>query len=286
MKFKEYILPDIKMFHSAVPGGQREYREHHHTECELSILLSGSGIYTVKGSEYAFQKGDIFLFASNEVHCITKISPDSDFELLNIQFEPKFLWNGSDRSTLPLLKVFLDRNAAFSNRLDRENPATPQICNLILEMEEEFCSQNPGYTLKLKLNLLSILLSILRDYGYVNEKNCLEKPNNHMLSRLAQAMTYIDTHLSEPLHLEEIARQSTMSKAYFSTMFKKYNGLSPWDYITIKRVEMAIEMLEKTDFTKLEIAERCGFSSPANFYKAFARITGKRPGDYAYPKDK
>lgn len=285
MKFKEHILPDIKMFHSAVPGGRREYREHHHTECELSVLLSGSGVYTVKGMEYAFQTGDIFLFGSNEVHCITEISPNSDFELLNIQFEPKFLWNGSDRSALPLLKIFVDRSPAFSNRLDRENPSTPQIRNLILEMEEEFCSQKPGRALKLKLNLLSILLSVLRDYGYINEKSRIDS-NDQALSRLAQAMTYIDIHLSEPLRLEEIARQSAMSKAYFSTMFKKYNGLSPWDYITIKRVEMAIEMLEKTDFTKLEIATLCGFNSSANFYKAFARITGKKPGDYSCSKEK
>lgn len=279
MKFKEHILPDIKMFHSTVPSGRREYREHHHTECELSVLLRGSGVYTVKGREYAFQKGDIFLFGSNEVHCITEISPDSNFELLNIQFEPKFLWNGSDRSALPLLKIFVDRSPAFSNRLDRENPATPQIRNLILEMEKEFCSQQPGYALKLKLDLLSILLSVLRDYGYVNEKNSIES-NDRALSCLAQAMEYIDAHLSEPLRLEEIARQSAMSKAYFSTVFKKYNGLSPWEYITIKRVEMAIKMLEETDYTKLEIAALCGFNSSANFYKAFARITEKKPGDY------
>lgn len=285
MKFKEHVLPDIKMFHSAVPGGRREYRAHHHTECELSVLLSGSGIYTVKGREYAFRAGDIFLFGSNEVHCITDISPDSEFELLNIQFEPKFLWNGSDRSALPLLKVFVDRSPAFSNRLDRENPTTPQIRSLILEMEEEFYAQKPGYALKLKLDLLSILLSVLRDYGYVNEESSIQS-NTHVLSRLAQAMAYIDAHLSEPLHLEEIARQSAMSKAYFSAMFKKYNGLSPWDYITIKRVEMAIKMLEETDYTKLEIAALCGFNSSANFYKAFARITGKKPGDYAGCKEK
>ena len=67
---------------------------------------------------------------------------------------------------------------------------------------------------------------------------------------------------------------------YFSAVFKKFNGVSPWDYITIKRVEKTVEMLKTTDLTKLEIAERCGFTSSSNFYKAFYHITGKSPSDY------
>lgn len=279
MKFNEYALPDMKLFHSAVPGGRREYRKHHHTECELSVLLSGSGVYAVKGCAYPFQSGDVFIFGSDEIHYITDISSETDFELLNIQFEPKLLWGAEDRSVLPLLKIFCDRSPAFSNRIDRQNPATLRIRELILDMEKEFHAQRTGYALKLKLNLFSILLYLLRDYGYVNETVRIAS-NEHTLSQLAQAMNYIDAHLEEPLCLEEIARQSAMSKAYFSTVFKKYNGISPWDYITIKRVEKAIAMLKTTELSKLEIAARCGFNSPANFYKAFSRITGKTPGAY------
>ena len=71
-----------------------------------------------------------------------------------------------------------------------------------------------------------------------------------------------------------------MTQTYFSSVFKKFNGVSPWEYITIKRVEMAIELLKSTDMTKLEIAEKCGFKSSANFYKAFNNITGKKPKDF------
>ena len=68
---------------------------------------------------------------------------------------------------------------------------------------------------------------------------------------------------------------------YFSSVFKKFNGVSPWEYITIKRVGRAIDMIKSTDMTKIEIAERCGFSSPSHFYKAFREITGKNPKDFA-----
>ena len=71
-----------------------------------------------------------------------------------------------------------------------------------------------------------------------------------------------------------------LSPAYFSTIFKRLNGISPWDYITIKRIEQSIEYLESTDSSILEIACRCGFNNTANFNRAFKKITGKTPSEY------
>ena len=52
-----------------------------------------------------------------------------------------------------------------------------------------------------------------------------------------------------------------MTPTYFSSVFKKFNGLSLWDDITIKRVEKAIQILKTTDMIKLEIP-----SQPYAFY--------------------
>ena len=57
------------------------------------------------------------------------------------------------------------------------------------------------------------------------------------------------------------------------------NSVSVWEYIKIKRVEKAVGLLKTTDLTKLDIAERCGFSSSSNFYKAFKNVTGKTPSE-------
>ena len=71
-----------------------------------------------------------------------------------------------------------------------------------------------------------------------------------------------------------------MAETYFSSVFKKFNGISPWEYITIKRVEKAVDLIKNTNLTKLDIAEKCGFSSSSNFYKMFSKITGKTPSEY------
>ena len=287
MRFGEKILYDkqakavLKIFRSTVEAGKRSYREHHHTECEISLLLSGSGIYSLPEKSYDFEKNDVFLFSSDEVHCLTDIKEGEEFVLLNLHFEPRILW--LDRSLFEaegLIRIFSDRNGNFQNRIDRENPATQNIARHLLEIEKELSERRENYQSAAKMHLCSILISLLRDYDYTNKSADLSS-SRIALSRLGNVMQYIDDNIGEPLSLDDLADLASMNKSYFSTFFKKYNGISPWDYICIKRVEKAIEMLKDTSLSKLEIAQSCGFNSMSNFYSQFRKITGKVPSDYS-----
>lgn len=279
MRFCEYEIQSIKLFHSTVSSGKRTYHKHHHTECELSLFISGSGRYSLNDRIYDFQSGDIFLFGSNEVHCITEIDSTEKFDLLNIQFEPKLLWNTDENSALILLTLFNNRSDKFTNKIDINNPHSNEIREKILNIEKEFIEKQPGYELKIKYELYSILLNLVRYYGYV-DKNDIVSADMSCSEQLAIALDYINEHLDEKITLDEIARHAMLSRTYFSSIFKKYNGLSPWEYITIKRVERAIYLLRTTNESKLDIAQKCGFNSSSNFYKAFNKITGKRPDHY------
>ena len=61
----------IKSFFSTVPIGKRQYREHHHTECELSVFLSGSGTYVDDGKRLPAKPGDTFYCADGHSHGIS-----------------------------------------------------------------------------------------------------------------------------------------------------------------------------------------------------------------------
>ena len=277
MRFDELILydetniPYIKTFHSSVSPTKRNYNAHHHTECELSVFIDGEGIYSVCGREYNFKPMDVFLFGSNEEHCITAI--DKEINLLNIQFEPRILWEHSEN--IEILKLFSSRNENFSNRFDSSDAV---LSNLILSMENELKNKNIGYKIKVKYLLLSALIHIMRNYPYTKKEGSFS--GGKVTEYIKNAMLYIDSNLENYLSLKDIAEVACMTPTYFSSVFKKFNGISPWEYITIKRVEMAINLLKTSDMSKLEIAERCGFSSSSNFYKAFLKITGKHPKDF------
>ncbi len=277
MRKNELILydynnnPIITIFHSVLSQKKREYREHHHTECEISLFLSGNGIYKTKNKEYYFKKGDMFLFGSNEAHCITQI--DTQMDLLNIHFEPHILWENSE--TAELLKLFNSRNENFSNKFSDD----VELSNILLNAEKELKNKKICYEMQTKYTIYSALTHILRNYKYI-KGNKNSSVSSDATAKLKEAMIYINNNIDKKLTLNEIAKISCMSPTYFSAVFKNYNGISPWDYITIKRVEMAIKMLKTTKMTKLEIADMCGFSSSSNFYKTFFNITGKKPNDY------
>ena len=278
MKYNEHTLYDsnnkiiLKAYHSCVEPGKRVLREHHHTECELSLFISGSGTYSLCGTEYTFSSGDMFLFGSNEAHCITDVT--ATLNLLNIQFEPRLLWENPD--SIELLSIFNMRNKNFKNQFSKDDTI---LQNCILDIEKEITQKSIGYRIKTKYLLFSSLIHIIRSYDYVTKANSYTY--EYALSKkMKDAMTYIDNKIDSKLTLKEIATSVCMAETYFSSMFRKLNGISPWEYITIKRVEKAVNLIKNTNMTKLEIAEKCGFSSSSNFYKAFFNITGKKPSDY------
>ncbi len=268
----------INVFHSSVSKISGVYTEHHHTACEITMVLSGSGIYATKSREFEFKSGDVFFFSTNEFHWIKELSKDADF--LNIHFEPRYIWSENFAiSNAGLIKVFFSSKGSIVNKLDSKSPSTKDIKNIIFKIEEEISLEKPEYKTMVKLYIVNILVNMIRAYS----KNLTEpyiSYNSQTLRSIENAIDFIDNNLETDLTLEEISESAHMSKTYFCAQFKKLNGISPWDYITIKRIEKAISLIESTNLTKLEIAVRCGFNNTSNFYHAFKRITGKTPSDY------
>ena len=278
MREKEYVLRDdfgrdvIRSYHSVLTPQIREHREHHHTECELSVFLAGSGIYAIHGKEYPFAAGDVFLFGSNEAHCITRI--DTPMDLLNVHFEPRVLWERTD--SVELLSLFAARSKSFCNRFaDRDGG----LGRLLLDLEGELAEDRPCRGVATRYLLFSALVQMIRGYDCVDPQKSVGARSS-VTQSLRDAMQYINENLSAKLTLAQIAAVACMSPTYFCAVFKQLNGVSPFEYITIKRVELAVSLLGRERLNKLEIATRCGFSGSSNFYKAFRRITGKAPQDF------
>lgn len=270
----------LRLFNSRVGGGKRPLENHHHSMLEISLIKEGSGLYTVGGKTYDIRPGDIFMFSSDEPHCITDIDDGGDMLIMNIHFEPRFIWSpGNGMFDAKYLRIFLDRGAGFSNRLEREGGASAEITGLMLSMEREFERAEPEYELIVKIRLLTLLVLLSRSCGLVVGDNVSARlrPN---LAALDTVMDYINANLSAPLSLDELARHANMSRAYFSTTFRQLNGISPWEYIMVKRIENAVSLLENTDKSVIEIAGQCGFNTTANFNRTFKKITGRTPSSY------
>jgi AraC-like DNA-binding protein len=99
----------------------------------------------------------------------------------------------------------------------------------------------------------------------------------HDKELVLKAEQIINSDLSKQLSINELAAQLLISKASFKRIFKSVNGMSPFEYMLIRRMEYARELLQSGSTTK-EAAAATGYQR-AGFTRAFHKLYGKLPGD-------
>ncbi|POX56216.1 AraC family transcriptional regulator [Streptomyces sp. Ru71] len=87
-------------------------------------------------------------------------------------------------------------------------------------------------------------------------------------------------HLGEPLSLAQLAAHARMSLRSFTRRFRDEVGMTPVQWLTAQRLELAKQLLETTDLTIDLVAHRAGFGS-ANSLRAHMRTAfGTSPAAY------
>jgi len=91
---------------------------------------------------------------------------------------------------------------------------------------------------------------------------------------------YIQTHLADPLTLEDVAASVNLSPFYFHRLFTDFFGRTPAQYILSCRIANAKLALLKENCSLAAVAADCGFSSQSYFCYKFRKITGMTPLEY------
>ncbi len=67
---------------------------------------------------------------------------------------------------------------------------------------------------------------------------------------------------------------------YITKYFKSKSGINFKNFLTMKRLERAKQLLVETDLTVKDIAERCGYNSSKQLIVNFTKDTGLSPTEY------
>lgn len=265
----------LKMWQVNVKPATRMLQEHRHVNFEISLILEGDGIYHTVYGDQSIERNNIFVFSSNEPHCITKIG-ENGLKLINLHFSRQFIIENS----------FFDKNYPniFYNHSKEFNPKinnSELINKCISDIKNELNTKNIAYQSVIKSYLELIFIELMRTHSYLPN----EKVSDNIGTKIFESIDYIDKNFDTSITLEDIAKMSGITPNYFSKLFKDYININLWDYITAKRVEKAKKMInEKTDETMLSIAISCGFNNTANFNRAFKAHTGLTPSEFKKTK--
>ncbi|WP_209443679.1 AraC family transcriptional regulator [Paenibacillus camerounensis] len=97
------------------------------------------------------------------------------------------------------------------------------------------------------------------------------------LIRMKEAMDYMESKMTEPLRIEDVAGIAHVSPFHFQRMFSMLTGFTVADYIRKRRLTLAAQELASSKVRVLDVALKYGYDSPEAFAKAFRKAHGLTP---------
>lgn len=102
--------------------------------------------------------------------------------------------------------------------------------------------------------------------------------DNHTLVK--QVKDYVNQHIYEDITLENVANEHFITNVYLSRIFKKQTGETFLQYVTRKKMEKAVEMLQDPQYLVYQIGDSLGYKTPRYFSKLFYNHVGYYPSQY------
>jgi transcriptional regulator GlxA family with amidase domain len=98
--------------------------------------------------------------------------------------------------------------------------------------------------------------------------------------RFAGTREWVLRHLGEPLTLEALADHAAVSPRTFSRRFVEDTGYTPMQWVMRARIDVARELLERSQLSIEQIAADVGLGTGANLRMHFQSILGTTPMQY------
>lgn len=238
---------------------------HSHDRYEIYCFLSGDADYCVEGNRYRLKPGDIMLMRKGEVH-VVQLRSQASYERICVFFDiPEIL----EQAQVPeLLSMFNARPLGKYNHYRAD--LFPG--NRWVEYLDKICSAE---AVGLRLCYLLPLLYELTE----GMPTVLNAPLGAEKDRAAPIIKYINANLSGELSLDILADRFYISKAHLNRIFKQATGTTAWEYITVKRLFLAKELIT-AGVQPTEACSQCGFNEYTTFFRSYKHRFGVSPKEH------
>ncbi|WP_187170494.1 AraC family transcriptional regulator [Salidesulfovibrio onnuriiensis] len=149
----------------------------------------------------------------------------------------------------------------------------PALYSRIVRLSE--VTLRHGDPLESQALYLDILARLLSEHAGLETPPLPDEPE-----AVARAREYLDEHFAQGVSLADLARAAGLSPFHLSRVFTARTGLPPHEYQTARRIRRAKQLLEAGE-PAAQVAVACGFSDQSHLSRAFKRIMGMTPGQYA-----
>jgi len=252
MKEKLKTLDSLEVL--SFENQKAKYPSHFHETYCISLVEKG----VLLENELIVSEDKILISHPDEVH--------HNISLENISFSTFYV----SQDVIDFISPF--GRTSFQNKVI-ENPLLfNRLNNLLHSIKEK--KDEKTFINNLNNAFNQIIFQLIINYGSVNPYSYESKS-----TIIIDLKTYISENLNLKLSLFELARMSGMSKFQFIRWFKSNVGMTPFEYILLKRVEYGRTLI-KQGFPLVEVALDSGFYDQSNFSNYFKKYIGISPRMY------
>ena len=247
--------------------------------CDIRLVYFYSGAAKVKMNDrtYHASRGSLFLYPSSTKYSIINTN-EGDTKIMSINFD---YITDSERSASPIPTVsdkLWNATDALEDIVFEDIPQLGEPLHLetmqslepiFSEMTNECVSPKMHDTIMLRLLMHQVLIYVARrvTLGAGQKRSGF----------VDQVIDYIQENYASDLSNESIGKYFNYHPNYINRVVQKRTGQSLHQYVLSCRVSKALDMLQTTNLSITEVAERVGFSSIKHFSQTFKSIYGYSP---------
>lgn len=242
---------------------------HWHQCVEILSVSQGVGIALMEHQQYTVKPGRIFIFPPGKLH---KVFVEQDAH--NHYHRTTLHFNGTQIEQylrdFPRQQMLLRQLCARGEKARVFDVGDMQPIIETLLSRFEALVQSKTFSISDSAFLVMQLISLLPYEEQATGQNTFS----------VRIIRWIETHFHERCSLEEIAAEMGCSRGHASRRFHEETGGTIQEYLMMRRIRQACELLLHTQNSVRDIAEQVGFSEYAWFITCFRKNMGKTPLQY------
>lgn len=250
---------------------------HWHEDIEWVYIRSGQMNYYMNGKRVLLNTGEALMVNSRQMHYgYSENGQDCDF--IRILCHPKIFITNSVLYQSYIAPVLSNPSLEYLH-LKPEFPEDTEALQLLPEILRIKKEHPAAYEIEAAALLSLLWCRLLRSHPMMpNEAAAKPKEPDLLVQR--DMVSYIYSHYSESINLDEIAAAGKVCRNKCCQIFRRYLNQSPIDFLNHYRLEVSCHLLNNTKLSIAEICTACGFNHQSYYSKIFLRTYSCSPRDF------
>ena len=247
---------------------------HSHAFWEIYFFVRGSVKIMAEDQLFDIQPWDMMIFPPGTMHKNIPVGRNCDYERAYFYVSDSFLRSVSR----PEYNIADIMGKAMKNKRYHFHLTEEAGRDILRKIDEVIRNGSDLEVISQLINRCQMIIVVATVCGLID--NSTADHSAVAETKAAQILHYINLHFTESLSLDDLAGHFYISKYHLLREFKEYTGTTVHQYLIRKRIVYA-QLLLQQGTGPMQAAQACGFADYAGFFRAFKRMTGSSPQEYA-----